>query len=110
MLTEDQVDWLADRLAIKLAAVRPPMRQMLTVEDICATFQVSRAWVYENARRLGGVKLGPGRRAPLRFDSKRVAAALNPLTDSTLADAQVRASAKPAGRKRPNHLHPVYDG
>ena len=110
MLTEDQVDWLADRLAIKLAAVRPPTRQMLTVEDICATFQVSRAWVYENARRLGGVKLGPGRRAPLRFDSKRVAAALNPLTDSTSADGRVGEGAKLGGRKRPNHLHPVYDG
>ena len=32
-----------------LAAVRPPAKPMLTVEDICTTFQVSRAWVYENA-------------------------------------------------------------
>ena len=46
-LGEEQLDRLADLLAIKLAATGSPRRQMLTVYDICATFQVSRAWVYE---------------------------------------------------------------
>lgn len=105
-LSEQQLDHLAELLAIKLAAARPPARPMLTVEDICATFQVSRAWVYENAARLGGVKLGPGQRAPLRFDAKRVAAAFTPLAAETSAPA----IAHRATRKRPKHLHPVYDG
>lgn len=104
--SEQQLDHLAELLAIKLAAARPPARPMLTVEDICATFQVSRAWVYENAARLGGVKLGPGQRAPLRFDAKRVTAALTPLA----AETPTPAKASRPTRKRPKHLHPVYDG
>jgi hypothetical protein len=108
-LTEEQLDRLADLLAIKLAAIRPAARPMLTVEDICATFQVSRAWVYENAGRLGGVKLGPGPRAPLRFDANRVTAALSPLGGSEVSEPTM-SRAKSAGRKRPKRLHPVYDG
>jgi hypothetical protein len=109
-LTEEQLERLADRVAIKLAAARPPARPMLTVEDICATFQVSRAWVYENAGRLGGVKLGPGQRAPLRFDTNRVTAALTPLMASPAVVTPTPASKKPPDRKRPTRLHPVYDG
>lgn len=108
-LTEDQLDRLADLLAIRLAAVRPPARPLLTVEDICATFQVSRAWVYENAGRLGGVKLGPGARAPLRFEANRVTAALNPLIASDATEPPM-PSAKPPSRRRSKRLHPVYDG
>jgi len=48
-LTEEQLDRLADRVAIRLAATKPPAKPMLTVDDVCTTFQVSRAWVYENA-------------------------------------------------------------
>ena len=109
-LTEEQLDRLADRVAIRLAATRPPARPMLTVEDICATFQVSRAWVYENAGRLGGVKLGPGQRAPLRFDVNRVTNALSPLMVSPPTDAPMRANSKAPGRKPQKRLHPVYDG
>lgn len=108
-LTEKQLDHLAELLAIKLAAVRPAARPMLTVEDVSVTFKVSRAWVYENAGRLGGVKLGPGQRAPLRFDADRVAAALNPLA-ATDAREPPRQSTNRASHRRPTRLHPVYDG
>jgi hypothetical protein len=108
-LTEEQLDQLADLLAIKLAAARPSERPMLTVEDICATFQVSRAWVYENAARLGGIKLGPGQRAPLRFDPKRVAAAMRPLATTETTEPPTRSVNQPS-RRRPTRLHPVYDG
>jgi hypothetical protein len=107
-LSDEQLERLADLLAIKLARVRPASPPMLTVEDICATFQVSRAWVYENAGRLGGVKLGPGQRAPLRFDAKQVVGALNPLTRSDAAAGPPPRTTR--GRKRSKHLHPVYDG
>lgn len=107
-LSDEQLERLADLLAIKLARVKPASPALLTVEDICATFQVSRAWVYENAGRLGGVKLGPGQRAPLRFDGKRVTASLNPLTSSEMVKPPVPSTTR--GRKRPKHLHPVYDG
>ena len=110
-LTEEQLDRLADRVAIRLAAAKPPAKPMLTVEDICATFQVSRAWVYENAGRLGGCKLGTGQRAPLRFDSEQVVALLRPLAAPIREDDE-EASGRANGprRKRPRNLHPVYDG
>ncbi len=109
-LSDQQLDRLADLLAVKLARVRTPAppAAMLTVEDVCATFQVSRAWVYENAGRLGGKKLGPGQRAPLRFDRQRVEEALSPLNpghEPAAPEAQVRPH-----RRRPRHLLPVYDG
>ncbi len=107
-LSDEQLNRLADLLALKLAHVKPATPAMLTVEDVCVTFQVSRAWVYENAARLGGVKLGPSRRAPLRFEAKRVAAAMNPLgrPDAT-STAERQATPR---RPRRKHLHPVYDG
>lgn len=107
-LSEDQLDRLADLLAVRLASLRTAARPMLTVEDICKTFQVSRAWVYENAGRLGGVKLGPGQRAPLRFDPDQVVAALSPLTPSDQPQPP-EPPMKPR-RRRSTHLHPVYDG
>jgi hypothetical protein len=107
-LSEDQLDRLADLLAVRLASLRTTARPMLTVEDICRTFQVSRAWVYENAGRLGGVKLGPGHRAPLRFDPDQVVAALSPLTPSD--EPQPPEPPVRPRRKRSTHLHPVYDG
>ena len=107
-LSDEQLNRLADLLALKLAHVKPVTPAMLTVEDVCATFQVSRAWVYENAARLGGVKLGPSQRAPLRFEAKRVAAAMNPLGRPDPATATAR---QPTPRRtRRKHLHPVYDG
>ncbi len=107
-LSDEQLDRLADLLALKLAHVKPATPAMLTVEDVCATFQVSRAWVYENAARLGGVKLGPSQRAPLRFEAKRVAAAMSPLGRPDLATTTA-LQATPR-RTRRKHLHPVYDG
>lgn len=110
-LTDEQLDRLADRVAIRLAGAKPPAKPMLTVDDICATFQVSRAWVYENAGRLGGFKLGSGQRAPLRFDSDRVAALARPLAAPVLEKDEDRsAGAGEPPRKRPRYLHPVYDG
>jgi hypothetical protein len=108
-LTDEQLERLAELLAIKLAAVRPAGPPMLTVEDICIVFKVSRAWVYENAKRLGGVKLGPGQRAPLRFYANRVAESLKPLVNDEAADRPATRAIRPNGRPR-KRLHPVYDG
>ena len=107
-LTDEQLERLTDLLAFKLAQVKPAIPTMLTVEDVCTTFQVSRAWVYENAHRLGGVKLGPGQRAPLRFDAKRVEAAMSPLGR---VDQATKVTGHPVHRRaRAKHLLPVYDG
>ncbi len=106
--SDDQLDRLASLLAIKLTQAKPAAPSMLTVEDVSATYQVSRAWVYENAARLGGVKLGPSRRAPLRFEASKVEAAMSPLGRPD-PESPVMIQAKPR-RIRPRHLLPVYDG
>lgn len=106
MLTDEQLDRLADRVAVRLAAAKPAARPMLTVDDVSKSFKVSRAWVYENAARLGGVKLGDGPRAPLRFDPVEVRRLLAPLHG-----AEPTPSVQPPGQRRPRQrLHPVYDG
>jgi hypothetical protein len=108
-LSDEQLERLAELLAIKLAAVRPAVPSMLTVEDICNAFKVSRAWVYDNAGRLGGIKLGPGQRGPLRFPANRVAEALKPPVAAATANPPAPAPMRP-NRRRPKRLHPVYDG
>lgn len=108
-LSDEQLEHLADLVAAKVVGMRPAGRPMLTVEDIATTFQVSRAWVYENARRLGGVKLGPGQRAPLRFDPEIVAGAMCPVGDAPTPAPAAVPDRKPR-RKRPQRLLPVYDG
>lgn len=111
MLSDEQLEQLAGLVAAKVVGMRPAGKPMLTVEDVATTLRVSRAWVYENARRLGGVKLGPGERAPLRFDPDVVAAAMRPVGDPpapvTTAPVQSQRNTR---RKRPRHLLPVYDG
>lgn len=52
----------------------PP--RLLTATELAERIGVSRSWVYEHARELGAVRLGPGPRARLRFDPVTVAARL----------------------------------
>jgi hypothetical protein len=40
---------------------------LLTVAEVAEILRVARSWVYEHARELGAVKLGPGQTAPLRI-------------------------------------------
>src|SRR3712207_6622404 len=44
----------------------------LTAAQVALRFGVSRTWVYENADRLGAIRLGEGARPRLRFDLDRV--------------------------------------
>lgn len=70
------IDAIARRI-LELGAI--PSRPLLTVRDVAGLLQVSEAWVYENARRLGAVRLGEGSRAPLRFSEQSVLAVLEPV-------------------------------
>jgi DNA-binding FadR family transcriptional regulator len=45
---------------------------LIAAKEVADRFGVSRAWVYENAERLGVIRLGTGKRARLRFDSEVV--------------------------------------
>jgi hypothetical protein len=106
-LSDDQLDRLAELVALKVAAMGARTPQMLTVEDVAKRYRVSRDWVYDNAARLGAIKLGPTARARLRFDPERIDAAMQHLDQALPAPAKA-AKSKPAKRSR--RLHPVYDG
>lgn len=77
-LTEHElllVDALAERVAELLRPAPSPSPGLLTAAQLAQALNVSRAWVYENAGRLGARKLGNGPRARLRFDLETASAA-----------------------------------
>jgi hypothetical protein len=90
--------------------------QLLTVAQVARRFQVHPSWVYTNARRLGALRLGTGPKAPLRFDPRRVALAVEdpppsggqPAEDTPVREAAGERSPAPARRKR--GLLPIADG
>lgn len=70
------VDLIAQRVLQLLGDGNGDQVQLLTVAQVARRFQVHPSWVYANARRLGALRLGPGPKAPLRFDPRRVALAV----------------------------------
>jgi hypothetical protein len=70
------VDVIAHRVLQLLGDRNGDEVQLLTVAQVARRFQVHPSWVYANARRLGALRLGPGPKAPLRFDPRRVALAV----------------------------------
>ena len=90
-LDKASIDAIARQVAEILRAEPVAMApQLITAADVATRFGVSRTWVYDNAERLGAVRLGSGSRARLRFDPDRVR-------------EHLRASAdrRPAGRSAP---------
>jgi len=72
-LDADSIDAIAKRVADILRSESLPTReQLITATDVAARFGVSRTWVYDNAQRLGAIRLGTGSKARLRFDPRRV--------------------------------------
>src|SRR3954467_15057198 len=70
------VDFIAQRVLELLGDRNGDELQLLTVAQVARRFQVHPSWVYANAGRLGALRLGPGPKAPLRFDPSRVARAV----------------------------------
>ena len=70
------VDLIAQRVLQLLGDRNGDEIQLLTVAQVARRFQVHPSWVYANARRLGVLRLGTGPKAPLRFDPRRVALAV----------------------------------
>jgi len=70
MLDDDDIEAIARRVA-DLLQPRPAECGWVRVEVVCRRFGVSPTWVYANADSLGGVRLGTGPKARLRFDLDR---------------------------------------
>jgi hypothetical protein len=110
------VDVIAKRVLELLGDRDGDEVQLLTVAQVARRFQVHPSWVYTNARRLGALRLGTGPKAPLRFDPRRVALAVEdpppsggqPAEDTPAREAASDRGAAPARRKR--GLLPIADG
>lgn len=110
VLDTDAVEQLAQRIAELVAeqlrtpapAPAAPTRsgELLTAAQLAERLEVDRSWVYDNATRLGALKLGTGRRPRLRFDPAIVAAALGLPTNSISAETSPvsESTAIPRGR------------
>jgi hypothetical protein len=54
-----------------------PSRGLATAAEVAEQLGVHKSWVYANQERLGGIRLGDGRRARLRFDLERARRAVD---------------------------------
>jgi hypothetical protein len=109
------VDLIAQRVLQLLGDRNGDEIQLLTVAQVARRFQVHPSWVYANARRLGALRLGTGPKAPLRFDPRRVALAVEdpPLSvgapvSSTPAPEPPRTRGATAARRK-RGLLPIAD-
>jgi hypothetical protein len=76
-LLEDPV---IEAIAIKVAGIlngysadrNGDQARLVSASKIAAMFDVKASWVYDNAKRLGVVKLGDGPKPRLRFDPEHV--------------------------------------
>lgn len=100
----DEIDAIAQRV-VELLDARTSRNALIDARDTARRLGVARAWVYAHARELGGVRLGEGARARLRFDPAVIDARLARLNrvEPAVAPAPVdRADPpQPSARARP---------
>ena len=65
----DEIDAVAEHLADLATSTSAPAVGLIDAREFAQLLGVARDWVYANADRLGGVRLGDGPRARLRFDA-----------------------------------------
>src|SRR3954462_12732778 len=109
------VDLIAERVLQLLGDRNGDEIQLLTVAQVARRFQVHPSWVYANARRLGALRLGTGPKAPLRFDPRRVALAVEdpplsggPPGEPTPSRETASSASGPAARRK-RGLLPIAD-
>src|SRR4051812_27472940 len=109
------VDLIAQRVLELLGDRNGDEIQLLTVAQVARRFQVHPSWVYANARRLGALRLGTGPKAPLRFDPRRVALAVEDAPPSggrpverTPPHETASSASRPAARRK-RGLLPIAD-
>jgi len=70
ILDDRVIEAIARRVAdlLRQSPASVSEERLVSAAEIARRFDVSRAWVYENADRLGAIRLGRGARPRLRFD------------------------------------------
>lgn len=87
------------RRVVELLGQLRPVPSWLTADEVAQLLSVDRAYVYENAAKLGGRRLGDGPKARLRFRLEDVEAAL-PCVASRGAEEPVTPVPKPKQGRR----------
>jgi len=75
-MTNAELDRLADRLAERVLdrlTGTHDAAALVDAAEVARRYGIARSTVYDNADRLGAIRLGSGSRARLRFDPERVA-------------------------------------
>lgn len=94
----EEIEAVAEHLAELVASTPPPMVGLIDARDLAEQLGVARDWVYANAERLGGVRLGNGPRARLRFDAERAREAL------AASAGDIQPMRNEPSRRRPGRL------
>ena len=96
MFDRETVEVLADLLAERLGR----FDGWVSADRVAEHLGVDRPWVYENAARLGAVKLGDGPRSRLRFKLSIVDSLLAPCSVGRRSQARPKPMAEPKRRRR----------
>jgi hypothetical protein len=73
---EATVEAIAQRVAELLANVIQEPLQLLDTPTVAGMLAVSETWVRDHAAELGAIRVGDGPKGALRFDARRVRAAI----------------------------------
>ncbi|HKO38856.1 MAG TPA: hypothetical protein VJU14_10855 [Solirubrobacterales bacterium] len=96
-LHPEDIAAIADAVAERLrSSAASSTAGLVDVAEVARRFGVSRDYVYDNADRLGVIRIGTGARPRLRFDPAIVAERLTRCSDSRESEQR-----KPASRAKP---------
>lgn len=101
-LSPAAVDAVARRVVALLAAGTDAASPLIDASEVARRFGVTRSWAYDNAGRLGAVRLGAGPKARLRFAPDRVAHALAATDTADEPTHQPGPSARAPRRRQPD--------
>jgi hypothetical protein len=95
---------LVEAVALRVVALladehaAPPTARLVDAAELADLLGVARSWVYDNAERIGGVRLGDGPRGRLRFDVERALTAWRDREPEPQPEPQPRAPRRRAPR------------
>jgi hypothetical protein len=106
-MTPDAIEQIAQRVAQLLrhepdslddGPSKPP--ELMDAEQLARHFGLTRAWVYENAGKLGAIPLSDGPRPRLRFDPEVAAQALRTRRRNQPVPVSATPRPRPTRRRR----------